>query len=31
MGHITIINEDIEIAKTIAKEIKETIIITTRK
>ena len=31
MGHITIINEDIEIAKSIAKEIKETIIITTRK
>ena len=31
MGHITIINEDIDIAKTIAKEIKETIIITTRK
>ena len=31
MGHITIINEDIELAKTIAKEIKETIIITTRK
>ena len=31
MGHITIINDDIEIAKTIAKEIKETIIITTRK
>ena len=31
MSHITIINEDIEIAKTIAKEIKETIIITTRK
>ena len=31
MGHITIINEDIEMAKTIAKEIKETIIITTRK
>ena len=31
MGHITIINEDIEIAKTIAKEIKETIIITKRK
>ena len=31
MGHITIINENIEIAKTIAKEIKETIIITTRK
>jgi 5-(carboxyamino)imidazole ribonucleotide synthase len=31
MGHITIINEDIEVAKRIAKEIKETIIITTRK
>ena len=31
MGHVTIINEDIEVAKTIAKEIKETIIITTRK
>ena len=31
MGHITIINENIEIAKSIAKEIKETIIITTRK
>ena len=31
MGHITIINEDIEVAKRIAKEIKETIIITTKK
>ena len=31
MGLITIINEDIEVAKRIAKEIKETIIITTRK
>ena len=31
MGHITIINEDIDLAKRIAKEIKETVIITTRK
>ena len=31
MGHITIINEDINLAKRIAKEIKETVIITTRK
>ena len=31
MGHITIINEDIDLAKRIAKEIKETVIITTKK
>ena len=31
MGHITIINEDIDLAKRIAKEIKETLIITSRK
>lgn len=30
MGHITIINEDIDLAKRIAKEIKETVIITTK-
>mgnify|MGYP000693980947 FL=1 len=31
MGHITIINEDIDLAKRIAKEIKETVVITTKK
>ena len=30
MGHVTIINQDINKAKTIAKEIKETLIITTK-
>jgi 5-(carboxyamino)imidazole ribonucleotide synthase len=30
MGHITIINQDINAAKTLAKKIKETIIITTK-
>ena len=30
MGHVTIINEDISKAKTLAKKIKETIIITTK-
>ena len=31
MGHITIINKDLKIAKKIANEVKETIIITSRK
>ena len=30
MGHVTIINEDISKAKTLAKKIKETVIITTK-
>ena len=31
MGHITIINKDLKIAKKIAKEVKETVIITSKK
>ena len=31
MGHITIINKDLKIAKKIANEVKETVIITSRK
>ena len=30
MGHVTIINQDINVAKALAKKIKETIIITTK-
>jgi 5-(carboxyamino)imidazole ribonucleotide synthase len=30
MGHVTIINQDVNKAKILAKEIKETIIITTK-
>ena len=31
MGHITIINKDLKIAKKIANEVKETVIITSKK
>ena len=31
MGHVTVINENIDKAKELAKEIKETIIITSKK
>ncbi|GIR99975.1 MAG: hypothetical protein CM15mP102_07960 [Flavobacteriales bacterium] len=30
MGHITIINKDLKIAKKIANEVKETVIITSK-
>jgi len=30
MGHVTIVNQDISKAKTLAKKIKETVIITTK-
>ena len=31
MGHVTVINQNIDKAKELAKEIKETIIITSKK
>ena len=31
MGHVTVVNENIDRAKELAKEIKETIIITSKK
>ena len=31
MGHITIVNKDLKIGKKIANEVKETVIITSRK
>ena len=31
MGHVTIINKDLDKAKKIAKEVKDTVIITSKK